>query len=154
MFRFPLLLIGLLCLTAIGHAQCSTCQNGVVFVNNTNHNGASVVFRTGFSDVACAGGICLVPGGHGGYNLQNFGHHQHFGHGFGHHNNIAVIPQSTAFFALSNPNVFQFRTREFIQVPHTNAIVTTDSYGNEIILNAGIHSGISVQSRGQTIFVR
>lgn len=135
-------------------ATNSTAQSNVAVVNTTGFGGASVVFKTGFADVACAGGVCLVPGG-GGYNIQEFGHG--FGHGFGSgfNNAVAVIPQSTAFFALSNPNVFKFRVRDFVQVHGTNAIITTDSYGNVIeFLNAGIHSGGRVQSRGQTIFVR
>ena len=106
-----------------------------VFVTNSGNNTASVTFRTGFSDVACAGGVCLVPSNS--------------------HDAVAVIPQSTAFFALSNPQVFQFRVRNFTQTPHTNAIVSVDSHGNQIqVLNAGIHHQVVPKSRGQIIFAR
>ncbi len=112
---------------ASGHAQ--------------NYNRSGIVFKTGFGDVVCAGGVCLVPT-ENGYLLQNQG--------------VAIIPQSTAFFGLSNPKVIEFRVREFLAVPNTNAIITTDSFGNQVFLNAGIHDnvGVPIQSRGQKLFVR
>lgn len=124
---FALFLLMISTLTA--NAQCGQR----VFVTNAGYGQASVTFRTGYSDVACAGGVCVVPS-----NVDGA---------------VAVIPSSTAFFALSNPQVFQFRTRNFIQV--SNAIVATDSYGNQIeVVNSGIQPQTIIQSRGQILFQR
>jgi hypothetical protein len=131
MKKFMIGIAALVILTATSNAQ----PGPVAVINNYGFSQASVVFKTGYADVACAGGVCLVPQQYGG---------------------AAAIPQSSAFFALSNPKVLEFRTRQFIQVPHTQAIVTTDSYGNQIILNAGISNnphGV-VLSHGQKFFAR
>lgn len=124
------LLLGLL-LQCAAQAQC--CNGPQLFVTDGyTPPYAATVFKTGAADVACVNGACLAPAGTG----------------------VVVIPQSTLFFAASNPQTLQFRVREFVQVPHTAAIVTTDHYGNEIILNAGISSGVQYYSRGQSLFVK
>jgi hypothetical protein len=138
-----LVLLISLCFATAGRAQTTYLTTA-----GYGYNQASTVYKTGYGDVACAGGVCLVPGSHGYHNLQYPGCD-------GCYQQVAVIPQSTAFFALSNPQVFNYRVREFIQVPHSSAIVTTDRYGNQInFLNAGIQSQTTTRSRGQTLFVR
>lgn len=136
-----------------GRAQCGQTkvfvtntgfQNSRVVFNNNGygHNNAAVVVKqTGFSDVAAVNGVVVVPA------QVNNG----YGHGY---NSAVIVPQSAFFFAGSNPNVFEFRTREFLQVPGTDQIVTTDSFGNEIILNAGVRGGTVIQSRGSQLFRR
>lgn len=143
--------LAVLFVAGTSHAQCgetkvfvtnSGFQNSrVVFNGNYGHgqNAAVVVKQTGFADVAAVNGVVLVPAqikGHGGYNAA------------------VVVPQSTFFFAGSNPNVFEFRTREFLQVPGTDQIITTDSFGNEVILNSGVRGSTVIQSRGQQLFRR
>ncbi len=113
----------------------------VVIANNGYGHNNVVVKQTGFADVYAAGGVVVVP-------AQVRGHH-------GYNNAAVIVPQSTFFFAGSNPNVFEFRTREFLQVPGTDQIITTDSFGNDIILNSGVRgSRTQIQSRGQELFRR
>lgn len=126
-----LFVLFLLCGVSVS-AQAQYNGNVQFITNNHSPFAATTIVRTGFSDVACVNGVCLAP--------TNFG--------------AVAIPQSTLFFGASNRQALQFRVREFIQVPNTTAIVTTDSYGNEIIINSGIHSGIVPRSRGQILFVK
>jgi hypothetical protein len=127
-------------------ASVGAQAQGVHVVNNYGFNQAAVTFRTGAADVACAGGLCVTPVDNGHVVYGNHGYHQ----------NAVVIPQSTAFFAFSNPNVIAFRTRQFVQVPHSSAVVALDSYGNQVFLNAGVYNNgyETLQSRGQRLFVR
>jgi hypothetical protein len=138
------------CHVVNGYNQAAVVNgyNQAAVINNYGFNQAAVTFRTGTADVACAGGLCVAPVDNG-HAVYNNGHH-------GHHNNAVVVPQSTAFFAFSNPNVIAFRTRQFVQVPHSSEVVALDSYGNQVLLNAGVYNdGYStIQSRGQRLFVR
>lgn len=120
-----------------------------VFVTNvgfqssrvTSVGNTTTVVQTGLADSHCANGVCFAP------VVQ--------ANQYGYHRAAAVaVPQSTYFFAASNPRVFEFRTREFIQVPGTQQIVTTDAFGNEVILNAGIRTGGVGVSRGTQLFAR
>ncbi len=101
----------------------------------------AVVFKTGAGDVACAGGVCLVPTDDG-YSLRSY---------YGFRNGVAIIPQSTAFFALSNPQVFEFRVRNFSS-SYGSDLVTFDDRGNQVLINSGIQSQTFTRSRGQILF--
>ncbi len=116
-------------------------QNSSVVINsNHSRNSAVVIRQTGHADVTAVDGVVIVPA-----QINSHGHHT---------NSTVVVPQSTFFFAARNPNVLEFRTREFFQVPKTSQIVTIDGFGNNIVLNAGIRNGSVGLSRGQQLFSR
>ncbi len=115
-------------------AQCGQTRT---FVTNKYQNSSVAVSNIGYPDVTAIGGIVLVPAQvRGSYN----------------HNAAVIVPQSTFFFAASNPNVFEFRIREFLQVPGTDQIITTDGFGNDLIINAGVRDGSIVNSRGSLLY--
>ncbi len=125
-----------------------------VFVTNVGFqssrivtSGSTTVVQSGLADSHCAGGVCFAP------VQQNYSVGlAPIPYRYGQQN--LVVPQATYFFAASNPRVFEYRTREFIQVPGTRQVVTTDGFGNEVILNAGIRSSEVRLSRGTQIFGR
>lgn len=90
--------------------------------------------NTGFSDVSCVNGLCYAP--------------VNTGYGYSE----VVLPQSTAFFAFSNPQTIEFRVRQFVGTPYSNALFSTDQFGNQVIINAGIQTTSFQRSRGQLLF--
>ncbi len=130
-----LTILGLLFYASTSFAQCGETR---LFVYNGGFTGSRIVLdrygdavvRTGISGITCADGLCYVPTDYA----------------------TLVIPQSTAFFALSNPNSFKFRSRDLLAVPGASQIVTVDGFGREVIINAGVYGPTGVRSRGTIIF--
>ncbi len=139
----------ILALVVLALAFCGPVRaDDRVFVTNvgfqssrvTSVGNTTTVVQTGLADSYCAGGVCFAP-------IQQSNQ-------YSYQRAAVVVPQATYFFAASNPRVFEFRTRDFIQVPGTQQIVTTDSFGNEVILNAGVRTGGVGVSRGVQLFGR
>jgi len=132
--RYFLVVLISLCIPDVVHAQY-----GQLFITNGGYSTNSY----SIAEVSCANGVCFLN------NNQGF-------NTYGGYSDTYTIPQSLAFFGLSNQEVL-FRTRNFATYnPYYATTTVDDSNDNVVSINERLLVPVrpTIRSRGSLLFSR